>query len=105
MSFRRICTVRELPPGEALKVHVESNEIALFNVGGEFFAVQNKCSHGNWSLADSYLEGDVVECALHHGRFCVRTGEPRGLPATKPLRVFPVRVENGEVFLDPSADA
>src|SRR3546814_14225111 len=66
------------------------------NVDGEFFAVQDTCTHGNWALSDGYLDGGVVECTLHFGKFCVRTGKVKALPACKPLKVFHIKVEGGE---------
>ena len=70
------------------------------NVDGEFFAVQDTCTHGNWALSDGYLDGGVVECTLHFGKFCVRTGKVKALPACKPIKVFPIKVEGGDVHVD-----
>lgn len=105
MALTRICRIDELGPGEALRINQGEEPVALFNVNGEFHAIQDTCTHGEWSLAEGYLEGDVVECALHMAKFCVRTGKVCALPATLPVKVFPVRVEGDEVFVDLTAGA
>lgn len=103
MTFKRICRVDELGIGEALRIDQGDEPVAVFNVDGEFLAIQDTCSHGEWSLADGYLDGDVVECSLHMAKFCLRTGKVCAPPATVPVKVFPVRVEGDEVFVDLSA--
>ncbi|HBO3207947.1 non-heme iron oxygenase ferredoxin subunit [Pseudomonas aeruginosa] len=104
MSFEKACEAGDVPAGEGLKVERNGIEVAIFNVDGEFFATQDRCTHGDWSLSEGgFLEGDVVECSLHCGKFCVRTGKVKAYPPTEPLMVFPVRVEGGEVYVDFSA--
>ena len=105
MAFTRICRIDELGAGEALRIDQGEEPIALFNVDGEFHAIQDTCSHEEWSLAEGYLEGDVVVCALHMAKFCVRTGKVCAPPATEAVKVFPVRVEGNEVFVDLAAGA
>lgn len=105
MTLIRICHVDELAVGDALRIDIEDEPVALFNVDGTFYAIQDTCSHGNWSLAEGYLEGDMIECSLHMAKFCVRTGKVCAAPATKPLKVFPVRIEGDEVYVDLSAGA
>ena len=62
--------------------------------------MQDTCTHGDWALSDGYLDGDIVECTLHFGKFCVRTGKVKALPACKPIKVFPIKVEGDEVHVD-----
>lgn len=100
MAFTHICSTSQLSDGEALRIEQGKEPVALFKVDGEFFAIQDTCTHGNWSLADGYLDGDIVECALHMAQFCVRTGKVCAPPATVPAKVFPVRVDGDEVFVD-----
>jgi nitrite reductase/ring-hydroxylating ferredoxin subunit len=95
----RACASAELAPGEAVQVDTVP-PIAVFNVDGQFYATEDTCTHELSSLADGYVEGDVVECAWHFAKFCVRNGEVRGLPATKPLRTFKVSVVDGVVLVD-----
>ena len=66
-------------------------------VQGELFAVADRCTHAAWCLADSALHGTEIECSLHGGRFDLRTGGATARPATKPLRVFPLRTRGDRV--------
>lgn len=99
-----VCQIDELDEGEALKVDCGVNGIealAVFNNGGEFFAMNDRCSHGNASMSEGYLEDDgTVECPLHSARFCLTTGEALCLPATDPIQTFSVIVEDGQLFVE-----
>ncbi|HCF1525230.1 bifunctional 3-phenylpropionate/cinnamic acid dioxygenase ferredoxin subunit [Pseudomonas aeruginosa] len=104
MAYIKVCSVSDVPEGDALQIDVDDSTIALFNVDGEFFATQDKCTHGDWSLSEGgYLDGDVVECSLHRAKFCVRTGKVKAAPACKPLMIYPVKLEGGDVYIDSSA--
>lgn len=105
MPLTRICNSSDLPPGDMLRFDGDSEPILISNVDGEFFAVQDTCSHDDWSLAEGMLEGDVVECTLHWAKFCVRTGKVKALPACVPLRTFATKVEGDEVFVDLDSEA
>ncbi len=99
MAFREVCRVDQVAPGAPRRVE-GSVPVALYNVDGEIFATEDTCTHGQSSLCDGYLDGDVIECAWHMARFSVRTGKALSLPAVKPLRAFPVRIADGKVFIE-----
>jgi nitrite reductase/ring-hydroxylating ferredoxin subunit len=99
-SLVKICPTSEIPEGSAKSFEVGNNVIAVYNVGGTFYATDNECTHGAASLADGILEDDVIECALHFGAFNVKTGEAVQAPCFTPLRTYKVIVENGEVRVD-----
>ena len=101
MAFTRVCGVGDVAPGEAQVFEGAAEPIAIFNLGGEFYAIGDTCTHGEWSLAEGYIDGDEVECSLHQGTFCIKTGEAKQYPASEPVRVYPVRVEDGFVAVDP----
>lgn len=84
---------------EPIRVYVDKEEIALFNVGGEIFATGNICTHAMASMHDGIQEGDVIECPLHDGKFNIRTGEALCPPVFEPLPTYEVKVENGKVFV------
>jgi nitrite reductase/ring-hydroxylating ferredoxin subunit len=90
--------VDEVTPGVPRRVVVDV-PVALYNVDGEIFATEDTCTHGQSSLCDGYLDGDVIECAWHMAKFSVRTGKALSLPAVKALRSYPVRIVDGKVFL------
>ena len=90
-----------IPEGEAIRVITEKNVlVAVFNVDGEFLCTQDSCTHESSSLSDGYIEGDTVECGFHFARFSLRTGAVLCPPALLPLKTFPVKVEDGKVFVD-----
>lgn len=100
MAWTNIMRRSDLQPGDMHRHEGGPEPVLLCNVDGEFFAVQDTCTHGEWALSDGYLEGDVVECSLHFAKFCVRTGKVKAIPACKALRVFPVKVEDDSVLVD-----
>ena len=91
-KFSRVATASEIPAGAGMFVDVDGVPVALFNVGGQFYATSDICTHEEASLSEGELEGDCVECPLHGARFNVRTGEVKSLPAVVKLRTYPVRV-------------
>lgn len=100
--MQRVCKVDELKPGDGIRVEVGDTPIAIFNVGGEFFAVDDTCSHALASLAEGLVEEDIhaVECPKHGSLFDLRTGTPRGLPATKPVATHTVIVKDDEIYVE-----
>ncbi|MBI4728490.1 MAG: non-heme iron oxygenase ferredoxin subunit [Acidobacteria bacterium] len=96
----RVCGAREIPPGEMRRVWLDGTPVALANVGGEFLAIGDTCSHAEASLSEGILEDGVVECPRHGATFDVRTGENRSLPATRPVPSFRVSVRDGGVWLE-----
>jgi len=99
LAFKFACQMSELPVGGVLRSPLGPG-IALFNVDGEVFAVQEMCSHAGVSLADGYVEGDAVECVAHLASFSLRTGQPLCPPATVPLQTFAVKVVDEDVYVD-----
>ena len=99
MSLVKACKVEDLQPGQALKLD-RTPPIALFRVEDRFYAIDDTCTHAQSSLSDGYIEGEVVECSFHSARFCLKTGAALSLPATKPVKSYPVRIEAGEVMIE-----
>ncbi|GAA0536949.1 bifunctional 3-phenylpropionate/cinnamic acid dioxygenase ferredoxin subunit [Saccharopolyspora subtropica] len=93
-----VCRVEELPPGESIRFIADA-PIAVFNADGEFYAIDDTCTHQDASLSDGFLEGCFVECPLHAASFDLRTGMPTCLPAKRPVRTHPVTVEDGVVYV------
>ena len=105
MAETAVCSVSDVPENSVKSFEVGDSVIAVYNVGGEFFATDNECTHAAASLADGILEGDVIECALHFGAFNVRTGEAVQAPCFTPLRTYKVEVRGGQVFVDLDKEA
>jgi nitrite reductase (NADH) small subunit/3-phenylpropionate/trans-cinnamate dioxygenase ferredoxin subunit len=94
-----VARVRDVPPGTATTVEVEGHTLALANVEGTFWAVQNQCPHAGGPLGEGKLDGWSLQCPLHAATFDVRNGEVLGGPATTAASVYPVKVENGAVVV------
>ncbi len=87
----------EVGPGERAVYEVEEDYIAVFNVGGTYYAVEDRCTHDDGPLAEGEVVGLEIECPRHGARFDLRSGKVTRLPAVSPIRWFPVRVENGDL--------
>jgi 3-phenylpropionate/trans-cinnamate dioxygenase ferredoxin component len=96
-----VCQDDALSDGEARKVDSPTAAIAVFRVNGELYALNDRCSHGNASMSEGYIEDDgTVECPLHAARFCLKTGAALCQPATEALQTFPVASIDGAVYVD-----
>lgn len=89
----------ELPKDDVIGVVVGGRDIAIYTVGGEVYATDNICSHGQARLCDGFLDGHEIECPLHQGKFDVRSGMPTCDPVTQAVRSYPVRVDGRRVYL------
>ncbi|TCP51867.1 3-phenylpropionate/trans-cinnamate dioxygenase ferredoxin subunit [Tamaricihabitans halophyticus] len=94
-----VCRTDEIATGESVKFDADV-PIAVFNADGEFYAVDDTCSHQDASLSDGFLEGCYVECPLHAALFDLRTGMPSCLPAKRPIRTHMVSVEDGWIYVN-----
>jgi nitrite reductase/ring-hydroxylating ferredoxin subunit len=101
MAIRiRLCTTAELAPGEVRKVEIGDRALAVYNVDGTFYVTDDACTHGPGSLSEGLLDGDVIECNFHQGRFNVRTGEVVAPPCMIPIRTYTAVVEDGVVYVE-----
>ena len=99
-DFVTVATVEEVPPGMGRAVPLGDTMVALFQVDGEFFAIQDACPHMGASLAGGHLEGDIVTCPWHAWRFCVRDGTWCDHRKVK-VDSYEVRVVAGEIQVRP----
>src|ERR1700756_1692081 len=79
---------------------VGGQRIALYAVDGAFYATSDVCTHASAWLSEGYLDGCLIECPLHQGLFDVRTGAAAVPPCTDPVRTFPVKVEEGFLYVE-----
>ena len=96
----RLCAVDELTEGKPLRVELAEVDVAVIHVGGEFFAIEDLCSHAEYPLSDGEVRGCTLECELHGSRFDLRTGKPTGPPATRPVPVYETSVIDGVVYAE-----
>lgn len=98
-----VAAADEFPPGSCRIVNAEDAYIAVFNLNGHFYAIENNCTHEDAELSDGQVEGEEIVCPLHGARFSIITGLVTGPPAYENLRTFPVHVANGRVQVDSAA--
>jgi len=106
VALVRVCAASEVPEGEAKRVAVGDREIAVVNLGADGFrAVDAICSHAHYHLdeGDVDVEEATIECPKHGSTFDLETGRPRSLPATVPVEVFPVKVDDDDVMIEVEA--
>ena len=95
-----LCSTSDVAPGSALKVEIGDLVLAVFNVGGEFYVIDDTCTHGPGSLSEGYIEDDVVECNFHNGQFNIRTGEVVSPPCMIPIKTYAVSVVDERVTIE-----
>jgi 3-phenylpropionate/trans-cinnamate dioxygenase ferredoxin subunit len=97
----RICSLSDLKPGKALRIKVGENAIALIRTpSGDVKALDDKCSHGEISLSEGFIDDETIECWAHGAKFSLETGKPLSLPAYEPVATYEVIVENDDIFLE-----
>lgn len=99
-----ITQLDQLPRDRGVRVTVGEHRIAMFRVEDDVYAIGDTCSHAEASLAEGELWGLTVECPRHGSEFDLKTGEPGALPATVPVPVYPVSIEDGTVYLELEAE-
>lgn len=100
-ACQRLCSRQDVPEGEARSFMPEGSEpIAVYRIGGEFYATQDTCTHGRASLGEGWLDDFRIACPAHGGAFDIRTGQPRCFPVTGPIKVFKVWVAGDDVLAD-----
>jgi 3-phenylpropionate/trans-cinnamate dioxygenase ferredoxin subunit len=97
-----LCRRDELASGTARRFEVGAHRIALVRIEDDFYAIGDRCSHEDYSLSEGEVLGEAceIECWKHGSMFDLQTGEPRSLPATKPVPVYVVRVEGDDVVVE-----
>jgi 3-phenylpropionate/trans-cinnamate dioxygenase ferredoxin subunit len=96
-EFVTVATTADIPAGQVRVFSVDGFDVAVANVDGAFYAIDDVCTHDGGPLGEGTLFGDQVECPRHGARFDVKTGAVRALPAVLPVRTYEVRLEGDEV--------
>jgi nitrite reductase/ring-hydroxylating ferredoxin subunit len=96
----KIAEPREVAPGTGKVVEAEGRSIAVFNVAGTFYAIDNTCTHQGGPLGEGELAGEIVICPWHQAEFNVTTGEALGPPANGGVRRYPVKVQGNDVLVE-----
>ncbi len=99
MNWIRITPADQLPAGRGVRVDVDGHRVALFRIGEAVYALADRCSHAEASLAEGDVFDEEVECPRHGATFDLTTGKALSLPATKPQRTYEVMITDGDVYL------
>jgi 3-phenylpropionate/trans-cinnamate dioxygenase ferredoxin subunit len=97
-----VCAVASLDESVPVRASVDGVDVVVVRCGTEIYCLQDECSHESFPLSDGEVDPLTceIECARHGAMFDLATGEPRSLPATRPVRIFPVEVLDGNVTVD-----
>lgn len=99
-EFIKVAKVSDLEPGEKMLVEYEDEDVGLFNLEGEFYAISDVCTHDDGPLVEGEVEGEHVICPRHGARFNIKTGE-QTMPAFAPVPLYEVKIEGEDIFIAP----
>jgi 3-phenylpropionate/trans-cinnamate dioxygenase ferredoxin subunit len=99
MSFIKVCPLAEIPADSAISVQVNDTPVAVVRTRENVYAISDQCSHAEVSLAEGEVYDTTIECWLHGSCFDLPTGKPTSPPATEPIATYPVKVEDGDVYV------
>ncbi len=96
-DWQDVAAVEAIPPGSHQVVDVDGAQVAVFNLDGQFYAIEDVCTHDGGTLTGGAVEGEQIVCPRHGARFSIKTGAVLAPPAYEPIHSFPVRIESGRV--------
>ncbi len=98
----RVCSLDDLTDGEGSRVDIEGRALAIVRLGDSVYAIGDTCSHADVSLSGGEVDASActIECPKHGSEFDLRTGEPRSLPAVRPVPTYEVSVVDGDVVVE-----
>ena len=86
-----------LAEGENIVADIEGVDVAVFKIGGQFYAIEDACTHDGAEIASGNIEGDEIICPRHGARFCIKTGAVKSAPAYEDIECFPIQIKKGQV--------
>jgi len=96
-EWKDVAAVGEIPNRICRVVDLDGTQVAVFNLDGEYFAIEDVCTHDGGDLTSGWVEGDQIICPRHGAHFCIRTGAALSAPAFEATATFPVRVQDGTI--------
>jgi nitrite reductase/ring-hydroxylating ferredoxin subunit len=99
-QFVKVATTGEVAPGTGKQVEVNGKQIALFNLNGNFYAIDNTCTHRGGPLAEGFVDGEEVTCPWHGAQFNIMTGAVVGPPAAQDVAKYSVRVRGNDIEIE-----
>lgn len=96
-DWEEVSKIGEIEPGTCKAVEVDGNAVALFNLDGEYFAIEDVCTHDGSEISCGIVLGEEIMCPRHGARFSIKTGKATAPPAYEDVETFPVRVVNESI--------
>ena len=98
-QWTKVANEGDVDEDDVICVTLDGKKLALFFVNNTYYATDNLCTHEVAELSEGYVDGATIECPLHQGVFCLKTGEALAAPAEKPIRTYPVKTEGGGILV------
>ena len=95
----RACAADEIDEEDLIRLDHDGRTFCIYNTEKGFFATDGHCTHEEQHLEDGMVIGTVIECPLHQGRFDILTGKALSAPVCVDLKTYPVKFENGDIFI------
>ena len=103
-GYEPVADAEELKPGQMKKINVGGKRLLLANADGDLYAVDEMCSHEDYSLSLGCIQDGKIKCSLHGSYFDLKTGRPALEPADEPICTYALRVADGKVWVDPTGN-
>lgn len=100
--FEAVAGEHELSPGQMKKIQAGGKRLLLCNAEGDYYAVDEMCSHEDYSLSLGCIQGRKIKCSLHGSYFDLASGEALVEPAAEPIRTYPVKLGEGRIWVNPN---
>ncbi len=102
-TWIEVCGADDIDEEDVIGFEHGGKKFAVYRTPSGYYATDGLCTHEIADLADGFVIDEVIECPMHQGRFDIPTGEAKSAPVCVDLKTYPVKLEGGKVFLDPSA--
>lgn len=99
-EFVKVATVGELLPGDRKIIDFEDVTVALFNVDGNYYCIEDVCTHDGGPVAEGEIEGNAISCPRHGALFDLRDGSALSMPAVLPVKTFQVKIDGEDIFVE-----
>ena len=97
-DWEEVAKLGEIEPGTCKAVEVDGTDVALFNLEGEYYAIEDVCTHDGSEISCGIVMGEEIICSRHGARFCIKSGKVTAPPAVEDIDTFPVKVENSSIY-------
>ena len=95
-----LCKAEDVPTGEVRRFEAAGLTLAVYHLDDGFFVTDDACTHGPGSLSEGFVDGDIIECNFHQGKFNIRTGDVVAPPCMVPVKTYMAVAENGRIYID-----